>query len=152
LKKNNLNLNFSCSEIFFKEADESDLLKPDFLASFFNLKTPIVLNENKLVYLIMNNENIIGFLEIMHVANQCDIIHVEIIEKFRGQGLGRKFLEYAMFDMKMKGILDIFLEVRKSNLVAQKLYSNLGFEQIDVRLNYYNNPTEDALVMVKKNG
>ena len=40
------------------------------------------------------------------------------------------------------------LEVRKSNISAQKLYEKNGFKKISVRKNYYDN-IEDAFIYLK---
>lgn len=45
---------------------------------------------------------------------------------------------------------DVFLlEVRESNLRARKLYRSFGFEEIDVRKKFYEEPVEDGIVMCK---
>ena len=41
----------------------------------------------------------------------------------------------------------ITLEVRQSNEAALALYRKYGFEQSGRRKNYYDNPTEDALIL-----
>ena len=41
------------------------------------------------------------------------------------------------------------LEVRNSNIPAQKLYEKHGFKQITIRKNYYDN-SEDALIYEKE--
>ena len=41
-------------------------------------------------------------------------------------------------------------EVRKSNYVAQNLYSKLGFEPIGIRRGYYMDDREDAVIMLKE--
>jgi ribosomal-protein-alanine N-acetyltransferase len=46
-----------------------------------------------------------------------------------------------------KGARRAFLEVRASNTAAQKLYSDLGFTGAFVRRDYYDSPTEDAVIM-----
>lgn len=171
-------------KIFFKEADKSDLENSGFeLASFFNLKKPIELDDNKIIYLTIllvchaesvsesiktsdlsenqkilkrvhddnsRKNEVIGFLEISRVLDESDIIDLEIKNEFRRQRIGTEFLEYAISDMKLKGVKDIFLEVRKSNIAAIKLYEKLGFAKINIRNDYYSMPTEDAIIMVKK--
>ena len=39
------------------------------------------------------------------------------------------------------------LEVRRSNVPAQRLYERLGFPVSAVRRNYYSQPEEDALML-----
>ena len=41
------------------------------------------------------------------------------------------------------------LEVRRSNIAAQRLYAKYGFEEIGIRKGYYSNNREDALIMTK---
>lgn len=53
-------------------------------------------------------------------------------EKFRSQGIGRKFFEYLSDDLKGK-IKRIRLEVGDDNEGAKKLYKNIGFEFLDYK-------------------
>ena len=49
--------------------------------------------------------------------------------------------------MRPVGARRTFLEVRRSNVPAQRLYETLGFKETGVRKNYYSHPEEDALVL-----
>ena len=51
---------------------------------------------------------------------------------------------------KERGVTDYFLEVRKSNQAAIALYSRLGFQEVGVRKNFYEDPVEDGIVMCKR--
>lgn len=51
---------------------------------------------------------------------------------------------------KERGANMMTLEVRKSNYVAQNLYSKLGFEPIGIRRGYYMDDREDAVIMLKE--
>jgi len=42
------------------------------------------------------------------------------------------------------------LEVRASNLSAQKLYETLGFRVVGERKKYYSRPREDAVLLQKR--
>jgi ribosomal-protein-alanine N-acetyltransferase len=44
----------------------------------------------------------------------------------------------------------VYLEVRRSNLAAQELYTKFGFETTGVRPRYYSNNHEDAIMMTLK--
>jgi ribosomal-protein-alanine N-acetyltransferase len=46
-----------------------------------------------------------------------------------------------------EGVKRATLEVRRSNVPAQKLYERLGFVQAGVRPDYYTQPAEDALIL-----
>ena len=48
---------------------------------------------------------------------------------------------------KLKGVKEVFLEVRRSNLPAINLYKSNGYQKISERKNYYGN--EDALIFKK---
>ena len=44
-------------------------------------------------------------------------------------------------------VTQYYLEVRKSNTAAQRLYEKLGFVSAGVRKNFYEKPSEDAVLM-----
>ena len=55
-----------------------------------------------------------------------------------------------MFELsKYSGIERCTLEVRKSNKAAISLYEGLGFKMAGERKNFYDNPTENAIIMWK---
>ena len=58
-------------------------------------------------------------------------------------------LKNLFSDCRKAKITNIFLEVRKSNLSAIKLYEKNGFNEIGIRNNYYRNKgaKEDAILM-----
>lgn len=71
--------------------------------------------------------------------------------KMQGKGLGFQLLEQSM-DLLKNHPVQIFLEVRESNIAAIKLYEKSGFHQIDIRKNYYpvaEGGREHAIIMVK---
>ena len=45
----------------------------------------------------------------------------------------------------------LFLEVRSRNVPAIKLYTAYGFKEIGIRKNYYKDPQDDAIVMLRAN-
>jgi ribosomal-protein-alanine N-acetyltransferase len=68
----------------------------------------------------------------------------------RRRGFGRKLLSSFLGNLDASGVRAAYLEVRESNRVARFLYYSLGFRLQGVRKNYYQNPTEDGLVMVRE--
>jgi [ribosomal protein S18]-alanine N-acetyltransferase len=82
-------------------------------------------------------------------AGEAHILNVCVREDLRCRGLGRRMLEYLLDRAHGSGMLEAFLEVRPSNVVAIRLYQALGFEQVGVRRGYYQAPggREDAAVL-----
>ncbi len=70
-----------------------------------------------------------------------------VAREFRQQGLGSLLLERFIAVMKLVGVRKIHLEVRRSNLAAQRLYFKHGFERVGLRKNYYSREKEDALLL-----
>ena len=68
---------------------------------------------------------------------------------YRGIGVASSLFEETFSELERIGIKKIFLEVRKSNRVAKKLYEKLGFKEISQRKNYYDGK-EDAVVFLKE--
>ncbi|HEX4771075.1 MAG TPA: ribosomal protein S18-alanine N-acetyltransferase [Bryobacteraceae bacterium] len=71
-----------------------------------------------------------------------EILNLAVLPRYRGMGIGRALLEQ---EMHAPGIY--YLEVRESNLTAQRLYRHVGFEEVGRRPYYYQAPKENAIVM-----
>lgn len=65
------------------------------------------------------------------------------------KGFAFSLLSFALEKEKNENTHRIFLEVRKHNLPAKKLYEKLGFTFIGTRKNYYQKPLDDALIYEK---
>ena len=68
--------------------------------------------------------------------------------KFRRKGIAQSVINRLIDELLEKKVENIFLEVRVSNYGARALYEKLGFKEIGIRKNYYEN-AEDAIVMKK---
>jgi ribosomal-protein-alanine N-acetyltransferase len=74
---------------------------------------------------------------------------VAVLPEYRGEGIGELIMRTLMAIAKKYGAEKMTLEVRKSNYVAQNLYSKLGFEPRGIRRGYYADNKEDAVIMWK---
>ena len=81
------------------------------------------------------------------VLDEGSLDNLAVTASRRGQGAGRMLFENVLADVRKKGAERIFLEVRESNETALKLYESAGFERLAIRKAYYQDPTEDAIVM-----
>lgn len=88
-----------------------------------------------------------GFLSVWYVAGEIEINNIAVLPEFRRMGIADKLLSH-MFQMFPEAD-SAYLEVRESNLPAQKLYEKHGFVRGGERKNYYKNPIENAILMSK---
>jgi [ribosomal protein S18]-alanine N-acetyltransferase len=92
---------------------------------------------------------IAGYAVFWAVIDQGELGNVAVDESFRGKGIGSKLIKAVLDRATERGVQEVFLEVRKSNVRAQDLYKTFGFSEVGRRKNYYLEPLEDALVMKK---
>jgi len=90
-----------------------------------------------------------GYCSYRLVAGELQINNVAVRPEYRGRGYGRALVEAALDHGRAAGALTALLDVRRSNLVAQRLYLSLGFVQVGERPRYYSHPEEDGLVLAK---
>lgn len=101
-------------------------------------------------YVAEADGEIAGCCGIRNIAGEGEITNVVVAEKFRRQGIGKALMEYMLKEAVKYGIGDCTLEVRVSNKPAICLYEELGFRGEGIRPNFYEKPTEDALIMWKR--
>ena len=80
-------------------------------------------------------------------ALQGDIQTIAVAESARRSGLGRTLMHALIGEARKRGANEVFLEVRADNPGAHHLYETLGFEDIAVRVAYYQPAGVDAIVM-----
>jgi ribosomal-protein-alanine acetyltransferase len=95
---------------------------------------------------------ITGFLMGREVADEAEVFTFSVAPKYRRQGHGRALVSAAIDGMRARGVKNLFLEVRESNLGAIEFYEALGFSKIGYRKIYYRYPDEAAITMGKKLG
>lgn len=95
---------------------------------------------------------IAGYCGLWSVVGEGQINNVAVAKKYRNQGIAYTMLKYLIELGREKGLEEFTLEVRKSNLPAIHVYHKLGFIDEGYRKDYYEEPTEDALIMWIRSG
>lgn len=90
-----------------------------------------------------------GYVGCLFAFDQADVLLIAVNPTYRGKGYGKLLLEKALGVLKINQVKNVFLEVRKSNLVARSCYEGRGFKEIAVRKGYYSDG-EDAIIMEKE--
>jgi [ribosomal protein S18]-alanine N-acetyltransferase len=90
---------------------------------------------------------IVGFAAFHRVLDGAELRNMAVARDYQRRGVGRELLEEGRNLLQEMGVRQIFLEVRASNLPAQRLYRSAGFSLRSRRRNYYGDPPEDGLVL-----
>lgn len=80
---------------------------------------------------------VVGFIGIWYEGKKLHVINVAVHPKERGKGIGTSMLMFAINLAKELGYEIVYLEARKSNILAQKLYKRLGFVEKEELKGYY---------------
>ncbi|MFR2094141.1 MAG: GNAT family N-acetyltransferase [Oscillospiraceae bacterium] len=81
---------------------------------------------------------------------EADMMNLAVVPELRRRGTAQALLQALQERLAARGIGSLTLEVRASNLPAQRLYTAAGFACIGRRPNYYLAPREDALILRKE--
>ena len=101
--------------------------------------------ENSKYLVAKLNEEIVGFAGIKVIVDETDIMNIVVKKTFRNQGIGTLLLKKLMDLSRKSNCTSLTLEVMEENYPAIHLYKNLGFTQIGIRKNYYQD--KNALIM-----
>jgi len=109
------------------------------------------IRENMLaVYLVVEMENnILGYGGMWMIIDEAHITNIAVHPNFRNRDIGSYLLKSMIEYAEKLGIYRMTLEVRKSNIPAQRLYKKFGFESCGIRPKYYMDTNEDAIIMWK---
>ena len=125
--------------------EHSSFSTPWTLSSFENeLK-----NSNATYFVAELSGKIVGYIGVHNVLDEGEITTFAVDKEFRGMGYGKSLIEHLLMYEKSNNISKIFLEVRENNISARKLYEKTGFLVYGQRNDYYTNPTENAVLMIK---
>jgi len=90
----------------------------------------------------------LGFAVMRQVADDGELLKIAVCEQERRRSIGGLLMSAVLGQAEKKELSSVFLEVRVSNTAAIALYEKHGFKLLRTRKDYYNNPVEDAIVMV----
>ena len=93
-------------------------------------------------------EGVIGYAVLWVILDQGELANLALTTNRRGAGLGAHLLQHVLERARVRGVEKLFLEVRASNERAIELYRSFGFEDVGIRKGYYDQPREDAKVML----
>ena len=109
----------------------------------------LMLGEQAMGLVALEDGRVLGYVGMMCVLDEGQIINVATHPDARRRGVGRALMIAIEQSAKERGIVFLSLEVRESNAAARSLYSSLGWVECGIRKNFYSKPTENACIMTK---
>ena len=89
---------------------------------------------------------VIGYTCRWRVTDEVHLLNVAVHPERRGLGHGRALVGAVIAEAEVARTRVVYLEVRAGNVIARRLYRQLGFKDLGVRRGYYG-PGQDAIVM-----
>ena len=104
--------------------------------------------ENGSLFLVAEEHGeVCGYLNSSCILDECSLNRICVAPQFQNRRIASKMMEKFIETCDSRNIEYIHLEVRESNLYAQRLYESFGFKALWIRLGFYQNPDEAAIVM-----
>ena len=106
--------------------------------------------KNQRVLVAEKEKNVIGYILFNQILDEAEIYKIVVLKEFRKKQIAFKIFEFLLNELKKINVKKIFLEVRKTNIPAINLYKKCGFINIREIGDYYNNPKENGIMMLKQ--
>ncbi len=100
--------------------------------------------------LVIRTAGLAGYAVLRIIAPEAEIENICVAPACRRSGVGEALMEAMLRLAAERDAERIFLEVRAHNEPAKALYRKRGFVESYRRRNYYQGPTEDAIIMMKE--
>jgi len=104
----------------------------------------LTLNVDRKTWVIDSNIELVGYCMLRYGPNEVHLVNMAVDPSLQKMGIGKKLLIHFLDNIPKYS--SAYLEVKRGNFPAIKLYLNAGFKDISIREGYYPDG-EDAIVM-----
>jgi len=109
------------------------------------------LHDLQMIFIVAEDDYIVAYALMLVIPGiESQLCSIAVMPEYRRSGIAKKLLQILYDEAKSLNINEMTLEVRVSNINAQKLYENMGFVNEGIRPGYYQNG-EDAIIMWNHN-
>lgn len=95
------------------------------------------------------DERVIGWCCARVIGDDAELLKIGVSGNYRRQSIGTMLMSALLKTLEKLEIKQLLLEVRSQNTVALDFYHRLGFTPVGRRINYYSEPADDALLLIK---
>ena len=103
--------------------------------------------ENSLCVGIFLGDEMVGYSVNYVVLDELHVLRIGVKQSMRRCGCAKRAIVCVLKEAFARGAKRAFLEVRKSNVIAQELYKHAGFSVVGERKEYYIDNSENAILM-----
>ena len=103
---------------------------------------------NSTIWIYELNFIVMGFIIDLCCGNEINILNIAIGKPFQSRGHGSKMVNNYLKYLPQN--CTVFLEVKKNNYRALKIYSKLNFQKLNKRKAYYNDGLDAVNMMLVK--
>lgn len=137
---------------YAENKDVSDILSLDNENFSNNFKEAFYLEyiKNQRVIVAEKEKNVIGYILFNQILDEAEIYKIVVLKELRKKQIAFKIIDFLLNELKKSDVKKIFLEVRKNNIPAINLYKKCGFIDIREIIDYYSNPKENGIMMLKE--
>ncbi len=89
---------------------------------------------------------LVGYAGMLFTLDEAHITNIAVDPAAHRSGVGTRLMLELLGEARARGVRAVSLEVRVSNVAAQRLYEGFGFATAGIRPKYYEN-VEDAMIM-----
>jgi [ribosomal protein S18]-alanine N-acetyltransferase len=98
----------------------------------------------------LHEGKVAGYICAHYLLHEAYILDLAVHPDLRRRGIATILMEEAARELKKRGCVFAYLKVRASDAGAKSFYELSGFKVVTVRKKYYDNPEEDALLMMAR--
>jgi len=107
----------------------------------------LTLKLDRKTWVIDSDKELVGYCMLRYGPNEIHLVNMAVDPHLQKMGIGKNLLNHFLDNIPKDS--SAYLEVKRGNFPAIKLYLNAGFKDIAIREDYYSDG-EDAIVMCLK--
>ena len=108
----------------------------------------LIRHKSKNVVVARDKSSLAGFGSMTYQQHSANLDLLAVKGQYRGRGIGRQIVLWLEKVAHTAGIMNLFVQVRKTNPGAIRFYERLGFQVIGEIAGYYQ--TNEAAVIMSK--
>ena len=101
------------------------------------LQNDLMISANSENWVYMEDQQVAGYILGWKVMDEFHLNNIAVHSDFQRRHIGRSLIEHVKNRLQSQNIQRIYLEVSGKNKPAQQLYKSMGFQQNNMRINYY---------------